>query len=136
MLDVVPGYNYKYRHFYVVSGDSYDQIVKPKHCVGVRFEQALLDIVGVCIGHYYNGKKQVVLYTSGVLSTIKRRAKKRYKYEIRRLKHRKHYLLWDRLAPSFAMKKKASFWSDVNRLNKKGATEHSPVVDGVSGTKI
>ena len=68
-------------------------------------------------------------------STIKRHANKRYKYEIRRLKHRKHFLLRDRLAHSFALKKKASFCSDINRLNNKGATKHSPVVDGVSGTK-
>ena len=65
--------------------------------------------------------------TSGVLSTIKQCAKKRYKYEIRRLKRRKQFLLRDRLARSFAMKKKSTFWSNVKRLNC------SPVVDGVRG---
>ena len=44
--------------------------------------------------------------TSGVLSDIKRHAKKRYKYEIRRLKRRKQFLLRDRLARSFARKKR------------------------------
>ena len=73
--------------------------------------------------------------TSGVLSTIKRHVKKRYKYEIRRLKRRKHFLLRDLLARSFGMKEKAFFWSNIGRLHNKGATKHSPVVDGVSGTK-
>ena len=73
--------------------------------------------------------------TSGVLSAIKRHAKKRYKYEIRRLKRRKQFLLCDRLARYFARKKKDSFWSDVKRLNNPGVAQCSPVVDSVSGTK-
>ena len=72
--------------------------------------------------------------TSGVLSAIKRHAKKRYKYEIRRLKRRKQFLLRDRLARSFARKKKDSFWSDIKRLNNPGVAQCSPVVDSVSGT--
>ena len=69
--------------------------------------------------------------TSGVLSAIKRHAKKRYKYEIRRLKRRKQFLLRDRLAQSFARKKKDSFWSDIKR--HPGVAQCSPVVE-VRGT--
>lgn len=47
--------------------------------------------------------------TSGVLSTIKKFAKRRYNYEIRHLKRRRKFLLRDRLARLFAMKKKLPF---------------------------
>ena len=70
---------------------------------------------------------------SGVLSSIKRSAKRRYKYEVRHLKRRQQYLLRDRLACSFAMKKKDRFWSAVKKVNKPNASLSS-IVDGVSGT--
>ena len=43
--------------------------------------------------------------SSGVLSTIKRRAKKRYKFDVRRIKCRCQYLIRDRLAHSFTKRK-------------------------------
>ena len=69
--------------------------------------------------------------SSGVLSTIKRQAKKRYTFEVRRIKRRHQYLICDRLAHSFT-KRKDSFWLDVKRINKSNAPRFSPVVDGVN----
>ena len=56
--------------------------------------------------------------SSGVLTSIKIQAKKRYNYEVRRLKRRQQFLLQDRLAHLFASKKKTDFWAHVNRLIK------------------
>ena len=52
---------------------------------------------------------------------------------MRHLKRRQQYLLRDRLACSFAMKKKDRFWSAVKKVNKPNASLSS-IVDGVSGT--
>ena len=71
--------------------------------------------------------------SSGVLSTIKRQAKKRYKFEVRRIKRRRQYLIRDRLAHSFTKRKKDSLWLDVKSINKSNASRFSPVVDGVNG---
>ena len=56
---------------------------------------------------------------SGVLSSIKRSAKRRYKYEVRYLKRRQQYLLRDRLACN---KKKDRFLSAVKKVNKPNAS--------------
>ena len=71
--------------------------------------------------------------SSGVLSTIKRQAKKRYKFEVCRIKHRGQYLIRDRLAHSFTKRKKDSLFLDVKSINKSNAHHFSPVVDGVNG---
>ena len=70
--------------------------------------------------------------SAGVLSVIKKQAKKRYKYEVRRLKRRQQYHLRDQLAYSFAMKRKDAFWSDIKRLNNSRTSQSSPLVDGHS----
>ena len=70
--------------------------------------------------------------SAGVLSIIKKQTKKRYKYEVRRLKRRQQYHLRGQLARSFAMKQKDTFWSDIKRLNKPKTSQSSPLVDGVS----
>ena len=70
--------------------------------------------------------------SSGVLSTIKRQAKKRYKFEVRCIKRRRQYLIRDRLAHSFTKRKKDSFWLDVKSI-KSNAPHFSPVVDGANG---
>ena len=56
---------------------------------------------------------------SGVLSSIKRSAKRRYKYEVRHLKRRQQYLLRNRLACN---KKKDRFLSAVKKVNKPNAS--------------
>ena len=71
--------------------------------------------------------------SSGVLSTIKRQAKKRYKFEVRRIKHRRQYLIRDRLAHSVTKRKKDSLLFDVKSINKSNAPRFFPVVDGVNG---
>ena len=70
--------------------------------------------------------------STGVLSAIKIKAKKRYKYEVRRLKRRQQFLLQDRLARSFASKRKVKFWVHVKRLMSR-PSHPSPLVDGVNG---
>ena len=65
---------------------------------------------------------------SGVLTI---QAKRRYKYEVRRLKQRQQFLFQDRLA-LFASKKKTDFWAHVNRFIKHHSSDQSPTVDGVS----
>ena len=74
--------------------------------------------------------------SSGVLSTIKRQAKKWYKFEVRRIKRRCRYLIHDRLAHSFTKRKKDSFWLDVKSINKSNVPRFSPVVDGVNGDSL
>ena len=71
--------------------------------------------------------------SAGVLSSIKKQAKKRFKYEVRRLKRRQQYFYRSRIAHSFAQKRKNTFWSDIKRLNSSGASPSAPVVDGVCG---
>jgi hypothetical protein len=72
--------------------------------------------------------------SADVLSTIKKHAKKRYKYEVRRLKRRQEYRLHSRLAHSFAMSRRETFWSDIKRLNNSRTPQSSPVVDGFCGS--
>ena len=71
--------------------------------------------------------------SSGVLFSIKKNAKSRYKYAHRRLKRRQHFPLQKKLACSFAGKSKEEFWSDIKQLNKPSKSSRVPVVDGVSG---
>ena len=54
---------------------------------------------------------------SGVLFNIKRNAKKRFKYAVRRLKRRRDYLVREKLASAFSTRDKNRFWSEVRRLN-------------------
>ena len=61
--------------------------------------------------------------------------KKRYKFEVHRIKHRRQYLIRDRIAHSFAKRKKDSFWLDVKSINKFN-TRFFPVVYGVNGDTI
>ena len=69
-----------------------------------------------------------------MLFQIKRNAKRRYKYEVRRLVRRQKYLLQNKLATSFAEKRKNSFWTHVKKLNSSTSTL-APTIDGVSGSR-
>ena len=78
------------------------------------------------------GRGWVAIYPSaGVLFNIKRNAKLRFKYAVRRLKRRKYFLIREKLARAFAARKKHKFWSDIRRLNhvKKSC---APSIDGTS----
>ena len=70
---------------------------------------------------------------SGVLFQIKKNAKSRYKYEVRRLLRNQQHLLRRKLARSFTSRKKHGFWSAVRAVNKCNSTRQVPIVDGVSG---
>ena len=70
--------------------------------------------------------------SSGVLFQIKKNAKSRYKYEVRRLKRSQRTLLRTKIASSFAKKKKQNVWDQVRQLNRSRSSNTS-VVDGVSG---
>ena len=71
---------------------------------------------------------------AGALFQIKRNAKRRYKYEVRRLVREQNYLLQNKLATSFAEKRKNSFWTHVRKLNSSSSTL-APTIDGVSGSR-
>ena len=57
--------------------------------------------------------------SSGVLSQIKKNSRSRFKYEMRRLRRGQDRILRRKLASSFALKKKSSFWSTVKFLINK-----------------
>ena len=72
--------------------------------------------------------------SSGVLFQIKKHAKHRFKYSVRRLKRREHVLNRHLLARSFSAHSQREFWSSVRRLNGKSSTTSSTsVIDGTSG---
>ena len=62
-------------------------------------------------------------------------AKSMYKYAVCSLKHRQQFLLQDKLAHSFAKRRKDRFWSDVMRLNNSSGSNCVPVLDGISGSR-
>ena len=74
--------------------------------------------------------------SSGVLFSIKKNAKRRYKYAHRRLKRRQQYMLQKKLACPFSQKtKENNFWSDIKLLHRSSRSSKShavPIVDGVS----
>ena len=67
----------------------------------------------------------------GVLSHIKRNAKSRFKYAVRRLRRRKDNVIRDKFARSFAPGKGSQFWRTVKQFNHVNRSS-SPVIDGVS----
>ena len=72
--------------------------------------------------------------SAGVLFNIKRNAKKRFKYAVRRLKHRKEFLIREKFACAFAARNKDKFWSEVRRLNHVKMS-CAPSVDGTSNAQ-
>ena len=76
------------------------------------------------------GTKFVKSLVLGVLFQIKKNAKSRYKYEVRRLKRRQDVLL----AQLFSRRDKSRLWSEIHQL-KHAYPRSPPCVDGVSGDK-
>ena len=66
---------------------------------------------------------------TGVLFDIKKSTKKKYKSSVRRLKRKQNQLTREKLAKSFAGRKKTGFWSAVKQL-RRAPTSRAPVVDG------
>lgn len=69
--------------------------------------------------------------SSGVLFQIKRNAKSRFKYAVRRLKRRKDHTIRNKFAQSFASKSKSQFWQQVKQFNRVKSSR-SPTIDGIS----
>ena len=70
--------------------------------------------------------------SSGVLSNIRRKTKAHYKFAVRRIKRRKHFIIREKLAYSREHKNAREFWDVVNRNIK---SSPAPIVDGISGDK-
>ena len=73
--------------------------------------------------------------SSGVLSNIRRKTKARYKFAVRRIKRRKHFIIREKLAYSREQKNAREFWDVVNRNIKSKHSSPAPIVDGISGDK-
>ena len=63
--------------------------------------------------------------TSGVLFQIKKRSKKRYKYEIRRLKRRREHIIREKISVTLSQSHQRDYWKEVRKFvqSSKG---HSP----------
>ena len=77
--------------------------------------------------------------TSGVLFQIKKRSKKRYKYEIRRLKRQREHIIRDKIGVALSQSHQRDFWKEVRKVvqSSKGHSQTPCTVDGfVSDTDI
>ena len=73
--------------------------------------------------------------TSGVLFQIKKNAKKkkkRYKYEVCRLKRQRDHVARDKLGSALSESRLRDFWKEVRNINKvgKGHVLSAPLIDG------
>ena len=64
---------------------------------------------------------------------IKRFAKSRYKYEVRRLRRREQFIRREKMAAALASVDSKSFWQQVHRVNKSKSCTPASSVDGVAG---
>lgn len=69
--------------------------------------------------------------SSGVLSSVKCFAKRRFKYAVRCLKRRKEFIVRKKFISSFSSRNKDQFWKQVKQYNHV-KRRVSPCVDGVS----
>ena len=69
---------------------------------------------------------------TGVLHQIKRLARSRYKYEVRRLKRRELFIRREKMAAAIASSDSRSFWQQVHRINKSKSVASASSVDGSS----
>ena len=71
---------------------------------------------------------------AGVITQIKKAAKSRFKYEVRRLKRRQLHIRRRKMAEAFASHNSRNFWSEVKKVNKKSKGQVCvSSIDGVSG---
>ena len=70
--------------------------------------------------------------TSGVLFQIKKNSKRRFKYEVRQLCHRRNHLQRENLATAISYSNSQEFWKQVKKLSKpsSGAMSSSSIIDG------
>ena len=83
---------------------------------------------------WYNVWREAGYPSSGVLFQLKRNAKKRYKYEVRRLQRRQDYLRHKRMMAEALLRNPCrDFWSEVPKSCGKKSTASAPVIDGSGG---
>ena len=72
--------------------------------------------------------------TSGILFQIKKKTKRRYKYEVCRLKRQKEHLKCERIGEALSQSRNRDFWKEVRKLTKstQGHRADAPVIDGFS----
>ena len=74
--------------------------------------------------------------SSGVLFQIKKKTKKRYKYEVRRLRWQHERIIRDRLGIALSQSSHRDFWKEVHNItitfSSKGRGSSAPIVDGCS----
>ena len=72
--------------------------------------------------------------TSGVLFQIKKKTKKRYKYEVYRLRWQHECIIRERLGIALSQSSHRDFWKEVCNitLSSKGRGSSAPIVDGCS----
>ena len=66
------------------------------------------------------------------LFQIKKNSKKRYKYEVRRLKRQRDHLFRERLGSALSDSSYRDFWKEVRKVNKvgRGQAQTAPLIDG------
>ena len=69
---------------------------------------------------------------AGVLAELKKKAKSRYKYEVRKLKRRAKFIKREKLAAAFVGHNKKNFWKEVKRVRGKPHSAKHPVIDGTT----
>ncbi len=69
--------------------------------------------------------------SGGVLHHIKVSSKRRFKYEVRKLKWQQVHIKRKKLAHAFTSSNPINFWKVVNNLNRSRRTPSAPVVDGL-----
>ena len=70
--------------------------------------------------------------THGVLFQLKKASKRRYKYQVRRLKRQQAHIRRRRMATALASPKSRNFWKEVRNINRScSCKSHSPVIDGI-----
>ncbi len=81
---------------------------------------------------WYRIWKEAGYPSSGVLFQIKKRAKRRYKYKVRRIQRRQEYLMRKRMAEALLADHTSEFWSEVRRTCGSKRAASVQVIDGCS----
>ena len=73
--------------------------------------------------------------SSGVLFQIKKNAKNRYKYEVRRLWRQREHIAQEKLGEALSLSRHIDFWKAVRSINKakKVSASTPPTVEGCTG---
>ena len=72
--------------------------------------------------------------SSGVMFEIKKRSRKRFKYEVRRLKRQQDHIKCELIGKALSESRTRDFWKEVRRLSnsKHGRCASAPVIDNIS----